>query len=71
MPRFEQELRDLINRHSIENQSDTPDFVLEEYLMACLRAYNGAVLNRERLAGRPVRHAWKGAAVEEAQNAAT
>ena len=39
MENFETELAHLINRHSIENASNTPDFLLAEYLMACLKAF--------------------------------
>lgn len=44
---LEKELRDLLNRHSVENESDTPDFVLSQYLLDCLAAYNCAVRARE------------------------
>lgn len=37
---------DVINRHSLENGSNTPDFILAEYLVNCLESYNYAVLNR-------------------------
>lgn len=33
-------LRELINKHSMENYSSTPDFILAEYLMSCLENYN-------------------------------
>jgi len=36
---FQKELRSLINRCSLENGSDTPDFLLAEYLRDCLDAY--------------------------------
>jgi len=51
---FEQELRALINRHCMENDSGTPDFILAEYLDTCLWAYNNAVKDRERWYGRSV-----------------
>lgn len=35
---FRDELCNLINRHSQENDSDTPDFILAEYLTDCLEA---------------------------------
>ena len=41
-----------INRHSAENGSDTPDFILAEYLIACLAAYDQAVTAREKWYGR-------------------
>lgn len=44
---FEKELEELINRHSKEADSGTPDFLLAEYLTACLEAYNNAVKKRD------------------------
>lgn len=44
---FEEQLRQLINRESLENKSDTPDWVLAAYLVACLDAFNKGV-NRRR-----------------------
>ena len=49
MDDFRKELEKLINQHSKENGSDTPDFVLAEYLNDCLSAYNKAVSKREEL----------------------
>lgn len=40
---FRAELQTLINSHSRENGSDTPDWVLAEYLVACLEAFDRAV----------------------------
>lgn len=31
---------EVINKNSLENESDTPDFILAEYLVACLTAFN-------------------------------
>lgn len=36
------ELAQVINRNSLENLSNTPDFILAEYLMVCLEAYSTA-----------------------------
>jgi hypothetical protein len=44
---FETELEKLINKYSIENGSDTPDFLLTKYLMGCLHNYNSVVNARE------------------------
>jgi hypothetical protein len=44
---FYDELRCLLNRCSMENGSNTPDFVLAEYLKRCLEAYNTAVTARD------------------------
>jgi hypothetical protein len=43
---FRQELESLINCHSRENGSDTPDFILADYLMGCLTAFDKATTNR-------------------------
>ncbi len=51
---FEVELSALINRHSLENGSDTPDFILATFLGRCLAAWNAGVQSRERWYGRPV-----------------
>lgn len=52
---FEQELQDAINRHSQENASNTPDFILAMYLNGCLAAFNQAVQQRETWHGRDAR----------------
>jgi hypothetical protein len=49
---FEQDLRQLINKHSVENTSNTPDLILAEYLNACLNAFNVATRQREQWYGR-------------------
>lgn len=49
---FEEQLRQLINRESLENKSDTPDFILAEYMAACLDAFNKAVNRRTVWKGR-------------------
>jgi hypothetical protein len=49
---FYKELEAVINKYSKENQSDTPDFILAEYLRDCLHAYNAAVVAREKWYGR-------------------
>lgn len=36
MEEFETELTNLINRYSMENDSNTPDFMLARYLKGCL-----------------------------------
>lgn len=45
---FENELRALINKHSMEQSSETPDFILAEYLNDCLLAFGRAVSQRDR-----------------------
>ena len=49
---FQQELEQLINKHSQENGSNTPDFVLAKYMHNCLGAFNEAVQDRELWYGR-------------------
>lgn len=41
-----------INRCSRENASNTPDFILAEYLMSCLEAFESASMRREDWYGR-------------------
>lgn len=43
---FEKELQTLINRHSKENESDTPDFILANYLKDCLLEKRKARVNK-------------------------
>lgn len=45
---FRDDLQKLINKHSIENDSNTPDFVLAQYLIDCLRNWNYTIKFRER-----------------------
>lgn len=45
---LEKELRDLLNKTSQENKSNTPDFILARYLMDCLDAYNRATNKRNQ-----------------------
>jgi hypothetical protein len=52
MDEFRKDLERLINRHSLENGSDTPDFILAEYLTKCLEAFDWCVTNREKWHGR-------------------
>ncbi len=41
------EIEQAVNRHSLERGSDTPDFILAEYLIGCLRAFDKAVKRRD------------------------
>ena len=52
---FENELRELINRHSVENESNTPAFILVQYIDACLTVFATAVQQRETWYGRDAR----------------
>ena len=52
MNKFNIELKKLINRHSQENNSNTPDFLLASYLIDCLIAFEKTVVAREIWHGR-------------------
>ena len=43
---FKKELMSLLNRHSKEQDSNTPDFIIAEYLLSCLKTFNESVTNR-------------------------
>jgi hypothetical protein len=45
---FRRELEELINRHSQENGSNTPDFILADYLIGCLVLFDRTANSRER-----------------------
>lgn len=45
-PGLEAELAWLLNSYSAENESDTPDFVLAQYLIGSLMVFNNAVRRR-------------------------
>jgi hypothetical protein len=49
---LEGDIRAAINRHSAESGSNTSDFILAEYLIGCLRAFDAAVDARENWYGR-------------------
>lgn len=44
---FQREVERLINRASRENESNTPDYILAQYLMGCLQTFETAVRQRE------------------------
>ena len=47
MSEFEKELKELINRHSMENDSNTPDWILAQYLSSCLSSFAEIIRKRE------------------------
>lgn len=51
---FEKELEQLINHHSLENGSDTPDFILARFMTQCLEAWNVGLIRREDWYSRPI-----------------
>lgn len=44
---FEQDLRDLINKRSMEQGSNTPDFILVKYLVGCLKIFDESINARD------------------------
>jgi len=50
-PTFREELTSLINRHSKENGSNTPDFILVNFLLLSLAALDNAVQSRDEWFG--------------------
>lgn len=49
---FLEELQHLINRHSKEHTSNTPDFILAQFLLDSLVMFEIAIQQRERWYGR-------------------
>ena len=45
-PDFKKELMSLLNKHSKEQDSNTPDFIIAEYLVNCLKTFNESVISR-------------------------
>ncbi len=45
---FRRELRSLINKYSLENGANTPDFILAEYLYDCLHTFEVATRARTK-----------------------
>lgn len=48
---FQHELQELINRHSMEGKSNTPDFILALYLRDCLELFSRTVTARDNWYG--------------------
>lgn len=48
MENFRSQLESLINSQSKENGSNTPDFILAEYLESCLAAFDNATNARDK-----------------------
>ena len=45
MKQFTKELTALINKYSIKNQSDIPDYILANYLVNCLQNFNEHIID--------------------------
>lgn len=48
IPSFRDELQILINKHGIENRSNTPDYILADFLIKCLHNYEETFAGRAR-----------------------
>lgn len=44
---FRKELQTVLNKYNKENESDTPDFILAQYLEDCLYTFDIAIKARE------------------------
>lgn len=51
MSELRQAIENVLNRHSAENGSNTPDYILATYLESCLEAFDHAVSSRDRWYG--------------------
>ena len=47
---FVEDLTALLHRYSMEQSSNTPDFILAEYLLKCLETWNATVQHRDNRA---------------------
>ena len=52
MSDLQKEISDALNRSSAENDSNTPDFILANYLMGCLEVFNKTLQARNKWYGR-------------------
>lgn len=52
MSDLKSKIKQAVNSVSAENGSDTPDFILAEYICDCLNAFDKAVASREAWYGR-------------------
>jgi hypothetical protein len=50
--KFERDIASVLNRYCKENDSNTPDYILAEYLNRCLITFNLAVQKRAQWYGR-------------------
>lgn len=48
---FKRDLTQLLNKHSLENLGNTPDFILAEYIIECLKNYSFTVTRRDNWYG--------------------
>jgi len=51
MTPLEKDLAEVLNKHSADNDAETPDYILAVYLVSCLKAFKRAVIWRESVTG--------------------
>lgn len=51
MTGLREEIADVLNRHSVENRSNSPDFILAQYLERCLEAFEEGITSRDKWYG--------------------
>ena len=54
---LENDLRDILNKYGRESNSNTPDFILSQYIYGCLISFETAIQQRETWYGRDARPA--------------
>lgn len=52
---FQSELCALINKHSVEQCGDVPDYILARYLCDCIEAFHVAAKSRDKWFGQDLR----------------
>ena len=60
---LQEEIKMVLNKHCAENNSNTPDFILGEYLVACLEAFNRATNRRENWYGHEAKFVKEGLSI--------
>lgn len=48
MTKFEEKLIELINTYCTQNDSKTPDFILADFVMNSINAFNNSVILRDK-----------------------
>lgn len=53
---LKRDLASVLNRHNIDNQLNTPDFILADYIVRCLESFEEANKERNRWNGEKESH---------------
>ena len=54
-PKLVADLAHVLNVHCLDNETNTPDFILAEYLVDCIVAYNAIKVRNDEWHGAPNR----------------